>query len=144
MITAEHWHNFDRLVAHLRQLPPEQFDYRLPRLVNGCGCVEAHAESLGLCDGLANFLGLTHEESYELWSPSGRQNILGVNTLFRTTPSQRVGARGIAEALRRLSVLESRYTRPNAPLLPMFQPDDTAFLQSVRALVGRPLVEVDA
>lgn len=148
------WRNYDRLVQHLNDLlvnAPERFNYHRPRFIGpeasgcvGCWCREllgANASGLFALESIIEYLGVTHEEAYALWSPSGSFSP-GLYPLGRYA-GDRVGADGIREALRRLAILATRYERPAvAEPLPSLADRERRFLQSLQALSVSPNREV--
>lgn len=134
------WTNYRRLVDYLQALPPDRFHYGRNTLGGDCGCVAVHAVVGGMvavdqCEyagsrHLRELLGVTQKESRYLFG-------------FGQSPDEPSamdldGAAGLTEALRRLSVVATRYggEPASAQPAPTFQPDEAGFLASVRALVA--------
>lgn len=115
------WANYDRLVNYLTDLierAPQEFNYMEGfRILENGGCVDCHCRVLmgtratpapyaGSGESIRRFLDITDLEALAMWSPSlCDSSILGAGRAHRGEP-------GIREALRRLSVLATRYERP--------------------------------
>lgn len=146
------WDNFAKLRGLISTLKPSQFDYWKGVLdADLCGCVAAHgmkAFSPKWLTGdkdvdtdrgltwLAEFLGIEREEGTFIW----------VACQVQGTPddlSSR-GWLGIREALRRLDVVASHYTRPTISVAPSetkAADRERAFLQSCMAVAAAPVEE---
>lgn len=146
------WHNYRLLVDDLKQLPPERFNYANANKGASCGCLAVQVFRLAPACEVNNQI-----DGYEDWLlPGTIGRFLGISDddaqyLFFATVAEPdalphlLGAGGIAEALRRLAVVAARYGGPPADAEPQstFQPDESAFLASCRALTSAPLVEIE-
>lgn len=121
------FHLFDKLRAHIAGLNPRDFDYNIsclqsevPGAHDGCGCVAAHCTALiGLPrnhhtspDMLRRELQLTDDEAQFLYGEEGFGSGCAYAAATIDEFDARRGVKGIAEALRRLDLVASRYTRP--------------------------------
>ncbi|HVJ72056.1 MAG TPA: hypothetical protein VM531_11225 [Sphingomicrobium sp.] len=125
------WTNYDRLVAHLKAMPPGEFDYssyfNMDRGCVACQCVRLGAERnvFGTADSstIREFLDVTVDESH----------LLFVSALYWDPYSGvTLGRLAIANALHRLATVAQRYERPPADR-------EQAFLRSVRDLAKEPV-----
>lgn len=147
------WINYDRLVAHLKTMDARQFNYGNATFREGnAGCVACQILGLlGLTEGyswaehIESFLGVTGHEAMYLYGVSGRVSGIDVRSTGYDSPRPNnilpSGEFGIREALRRLDVVAARYQRPEGEAPAELIADDAAFLASVRALIGKPLVQ---
>jgi hypothetical protein len=151
MHTIQDWANYDRLVKELREMPESRFDYG-----NGyysgapdCACcVAAHVIRLqgerGASDKgavLIDFLGITAEHAKCLWYPCYYDDVENGDFGRDQHGLSQRGHATKADALRRLAVLATLYTRPDtATNVPTWQPDDAAFIAACRALVREPVM----
>jgi len=150
------WTNYRLLVDDLKQLPPERFDYGNPVIDEPCGCVAVRvfarapecairndrAQTILLAGTIGQFLGITQQEAVFVYGEADDEIAPFSRTVYnlgRPLPEQR-GTAGIAEALRRLAVVAARYGGEPAQPEPVatFQPDEAAFLRSVRELIAEP------
>lgn len=149
------WTNYRRLRAFLESLPDEAFNYGIDlqgREGAACGCVAHYArqlfrtvemgplaisEALGVPVGESCYLYGAAATTHEAVEPDAPQ-------FFAYNPDA-IGRPGRLEALRRLAVVAARYGGEPAstPEPKPFVADDAAFLASVRALIGQPLVEAE-
>lgn len=150
------WTHYRTLVDYLTRLredAPEQFDYGHDGNGHGsCGCVAHHLHFLDVDrtkrvngpTAIRDYLDVSTDEACYLYGGDG-MSVEGRCGDFYYTNPQRLGASGIAEALRRLAVVAARYGGEPAstPEPKPFVADDAAFLASVRALIGQPLVEAE-
>lgn len=131
------WQNYNRLVKHLETMPPGDFNYMNGYIIGDeAGCIDCQCRVLmGMSvrapsdhgRHIAMFLGVTRDEARDLWVPGG-----GSST----------GEQGIANALHRLSVVASRYTRPVISTdLDNFQ--EREFLLRCMEMASQPLEPVE-
>lgn len=146
------WTNYDRLVTHLKGMEPRLFNYanNVPCDDEAPCCVACQIRALetgsvavagGSC--IERFLGCTATEAYFLFGYANRNLSPDDMDAWAAVYNDGIGEFGIREALRRLAVVAARYVRPEEekPVEPpVFVGDDVAFLASVRALVGQPLI----
>lgn len=121
------WDLFDRLRAHIARLEPGRFNYWLDPAGaddDGGGCLACHCRALTGYQKtgwrvLVDELGVTESEARWLYGGDGW------------------GTEGIDEALSRLDLVASRYTRPVISV----EPDeiDRAFVLRCMAVAQEPL-----
>lgn len=152
--TGLNYINYDRLVQHLRTMDWKKFAYESNQLSVNANCVACHiialepghptewiaAGNCGSAEAIRQFLGVTHEEASYIYGRLGTTfDPPGPDMPYTFWRGR--GKPGIAEALRRLAIVAARYQRPvetEAPTsaLPAFQPNEQAFLDSIRSLVA--------
>lgn len=150
-----HWENYDRLVKHLERADPWTFDYGNDRPDRGdtyerndAGCLACHCAMLeqgadapvdAKIADIQRFLDIRQDEAMYLFG-YWRADF---DAQDRTTGGLQdelsqcidlIGSMGIAEALRRLSVVAGRYARPAG---------ERRFMASVRALGAAVAADVD-
>lgn len=153
------WTNYRRLVDYLTTMDPAFFNYDNPRVPSPndrdqCGCLAVCiARMTGANIGrwteehdFVQFLGVTMAEAKFLYGNGltlEEVEQAGEDGYISTDVFDLKGAQGIAEAIQRLAHVAARYGGEPAPA-PVYQPDDAAFLASVRALINAPLVGDEA
>lgn len=149
------WTNYRLLVDDLRQLTPERFNYGSSSNAQ-CGCVAVqifkrcepnHGYSRG-CSyrTIQYFLGIDVDEAKYIYGDRVIELDGSSNRLFDGYGNGPSGTAGIAEALRRLSVVAARYGGEPQQPDPTPVPTDaqtSRFLASVRSLIDQPLVETE-
>lgn len=138
-----HWPNYRALVAHLKMLPPEEFNYGDQFGRNNCGCVAWHthkylgqtsSERGGTISVIQDFLGVTTNEAIYLFGPGGDHcgDVEPDAVQFWANNPSATGTPGLREALRRLSVVAERHGG---------DPEERAWLERVKVGVMAPLPE---
>ena len=126
------WEFFDKLRSHIAGLAPGQFNYGYADMRDDCGCVGAHvkymlgaeSDSIDGCGLLRRELGIKKGEAAFIYGCYVGGEAPNVWHLF--------GAKGIAEALRRLDLVASLYHR-------QVTGREQQFLMSCRDIACQPL-----
>lgn len=113
------WTNYDRLVQHLENLivtAPSEFNYGSWMWRDDSGCLACHCRFVATgrhadscVADIHRFIECTMQEAVELYHAYPWRGAFGTNRYAPQT-----GADGIREALRRLSILATRYERPTS------------------------------